>query len=416
MKINWRTLLAISKAFTIMFAIVFAMSLIYTNSESVYDPLWDTAYDLMWVGLGGTLLFAILWIISKIKVEDIIMEEDRIKWEEQRKIKEEKKKQQYEEITDIWEYGEKPMFAVSPSQSEETGGTIYYVKLKYRNNDSTPWVITINNSAGFKEDFIAKRKGNTLVGLNGNKIAIMKKGQLTIDNEIFYFSSENESVKTVSRLMKELLNGKKIETVRLEHLEAASEDVIDALPKFHFSFTEKGLKCDEINYPQKHLEDFFEKNNGGEHVFQNKVFYMDYCKNNGLYDFNVFEERDFYEYMHAMQMRAIKSGYSCNTDFQLSEWQVSIRHGVELLFKSFKSYVDKKTLDVVPIAFAGNTIYFQHKHYSPKNNETMLFHNLAIVSMEEERMDNNPSYFISKTDDGRILINIDGETFVGLKK
>ena len=33
------------------------------------------------------------------------------------------------------------------------------------------------------------------------------------------------------------INGKKIETVRLEHLEAAGEDAIDALPKFHFSLS-----------------------------------------------------------------------------------------------------------------------------------------------------------------------------------
>ena len=31
-------------------------------------------------------------------------------------------------------------------------------------------------------------------------------------------------------------NGKKVETIRFEHLKAASEDVVDALPKFHFSF------------------------------------------------------------------------------------------------------------------------------------------------------------------------------------
>ena len=117
-----------------------------------------------------------------------------------------------------------------------------------------------------------------------------------------------------------------------------------------------------------------------------------------------------------MHMQAIKSGYSCYTDFQLSEWQVSIKHGVERLFKSFKSYVDKKTLDVVPTSFAKNTIYFEHKLYSPKKNEKMLFHNLAIASMIEERTEKNPSYFISRTDDGKILINIDGDTFVSVKK
>lgn len=364
----------------------------------------------------------LLFLISLALAQYIISKQKRQKERkrEQEKLAQEQKqselKKAYAEISDIWNYGDKTMLAVKPLQSEEIGGNIHYVKLKYTNINSAPWVITINTSAGFSKEFKAKRKDNTLVGVNNDQIAIMRNGQLTIDDEIFYFSTKNEYVKTVSELIEELLNGKKVETIRFEHLKAASEDVVDALPKFHFSFTEKGVKCDEINYPQKHLETFFEKNNGGMHVFQNKVFYMDYCENNGLYNFDAFQEREFDEYMREMGMQSIISGYRCNTDFQLSEWQVSIRHGVEYLFRSFKSYVDKKTLDVVPVAFKKNCIYFQHKHYSPKKYETMLFYNLAIASMEEERLDKNPLYFISKTDEGRTLINIDGEVFISIKK
>lgn len=409
MKNKWKTILGYSRVLTIMFAMLLANALYKDTDDLIVAKLVS-------VGLGGTSLFAILWILSKIKVENIIMEEQRIKKEEQKKIEEEKKKQQYEEISDIWEYGEKAVLAVSQPLSEEILGRIHYIKLKYTNINSNPWIITINTPTGFSEDFKAKRKNNTLVGLKDDKIAIMKEGQLTINDEIFYFSTENKSVKTVSGLMEELLNGKKFETIRDEHFKAASEDIIDALPKFHFTFTEKGIMCDEINYPQKHLEDFFKKNNGKEHIFQNKIFYMDYCRNHGLFHFDVFQEKEFKEYMRKMGMQAIKSGYSCNTNFELSEWQVSIKHGVERLFRSIKSYVDKKTLDVVPIAFGNNTIYFQHKHYSPKNNETMLFHNLAIVSMEEEREGKEPVYVISKTDSGIIHINIDGEVFVGVQK
>lgn len=425
MKNNWSVLLTISSGLTIIFAIIFLIALISCNSMPYNNPSFETAYYLMWVGLGGTPLFAILWFLSKIKVEDVRMEENRIKSEEQRKIESEKKKQKkaetakaFAEISDIWEYGEKAMIAVAPHQSgkSEIGGIIYYVKLKNTNSNSTPWIITIYTPDGLSEDFKAKRKDNTLVGLKNDKVVVMTKEQLTINGKILFFSAKNEYVTTISGLMKELLNGKKNETVRLEHLKVAGEDAIDTLPKFHISLTKDGLKCDEINYPQKHLEDFFQKSNGKEHVFQNKVFYMDYCRNKGLYDFSVFEERDFLQYMREMHMQAIKSGYSCYTDFQLSEWQVSIRHGVEKLFKSFKSYVDKKTLDVVPFAFEGNAIYLQHKHYPPKNNETMLFHNLAIALMEEERKDIRPSYFISKTDDGKILINIDGDAFLSVKK
>ena len=252
MKNKWKTILGYSRVLTIMFAMLLANALYKDTDDLIVAKLVS-------VGLGGTSLFAILWILSKIKVENIITEEQRIKKEEQKKNEEEKKKQQYEEISDIWKYGEKAVLAVSQPLSEEILGRIHYIKLKYTNINSNPWIITINTPTGFSEDFKAKRKNNTLVGLKDDKIAIMKEGQLTINDEIFYFSTENKSVKTVSGLMEELLNGKKFETIRDEHFKAASEDIIDALPKFHFTFTEKGIMCDEINYPQKHLEDFFKK-------------------------------------------------------------------------------------------------------------------------------------------------------------
>ena len=110
-------------AFTIICAIIFAIGLISSNSMSYNDPSFDTAYNLMWVGLGGTPLFAILWFAFKVKANNAFAEENRIKWEEQRKIEEVKREQQkaeakkaYEEISDIWEYGEKTMLAVAVSK------------------------------------------------------------------------------------------------------------------------------------------------------------------------------------------------------------------------------------------------------------------------------------------------------------
>ena len=120
--------------------------------------------------------------------------------------------------------------------------------------------------------------------------------------------------------------------------------------------------------------------------------------------------------MREMGMQAVKSGYICKTDFELSEWQVSLRFGVEKLFKTFKSYVDKKTLDVVPFMFKDGSIHFKHKIYSLSKKDSMMFWDMAVASMIRERTDNEPSYFISKTDDGDIIISIDGENFVSLKK
>lgn len=426
MKKDWKKLSKISGILTIIFTIITIATLSLSDFDSLLFSIGIMMSGFMQIGIICTLLFIILWGISKIKTRVKIVEDEKnVKLAEQRRSETEKKEQQkaeakkaYEEISDIWEYGEKTMLAVAASKLEEIGigGGIYYVKLKYTNNNSTPWVITINDPTGdINSDFKVQRKGNSLIGtLKNDKIIIMTKGQLTLDDSIFLFDTKSEHVREISELMKELLNGKKIETVRLEHLKAAGEDAIDALPKFHFSFTKDGIKCDEINYPKKHLEAFFEKNNGGEHIFQNKIFYTEYCKNKGLYHFGTFDESDFEDYMRELDMQAVKSGYVCKTDFELAEWQVSLRFGVEKLFKTFKSYVDKKTLDVAPFMFKDGSIHFKHKTYSLKNKESMMFFDMAIASMIRERADNEPLYFISKTEDGDIIINIDDENFVSL--
>lgn len=206
---------------TIVFAIMFVFSLIVVDNMPARNPLFDTFYALMWIGLGCTPLFAILWFVFKTKDDEAFAEENRIKWEEQRKIEEAKREQQkaeakkaYEEISDIWEYGEKTMLAVAASKLEEIGigGGIYYVKLKYTNNNSTPWVITINDPTGdINSDFKVQRKGNSLIGaLKNDKIIIMTKGQLTFDDSMFLFDTKSEHVREISELMKELLNGKKL--------------------------------------------------------------------------------------------------------------------------------------------------------------------------------------------------------------
>ena len=91
---NLETLKKIWGALTIIFAIIFVIALTSSNSMSYNDPSFDIAYNLMWVGLGGTPLFAILWFVFKVKADNTFAEENRIKREEQRKIEEAKKEQQ----------------------------------------------------------------------------------------------------------------------------------------------------------------------------------------------------------------------------------------------------------------------------------------------------------------------------------
>ena len=418
-KENLKNLSKISARLGIVSLIVFIFIALCGGEISYDSPYFDLLYYLMWLALAVSCVLGILWYACRSKLESIDRETRKAEFARQKREKEEEKAIAYKEISDIWEYGNRTMLAVLCSE-EEDGGIIYYLSVNYSRVNETPWIISINSAReeqGFglsKHEFKAKRSGNNLVGINGDDIAVLSKGKLTLGDEVLYFDLENNLVKKIKDLMELLLTKKTIETVRVEHLKAGA-GIIDALPKFHFSFNENGIMCDEINYPKKHLEDFFERNNGGEQLFQNKIFYEEYCKNKGLYSFDAFHEVDFNRYMRDLKMRALKSGYSCKTDFELSEWQVSINCGVESLFKSFRTYVDNKTLDVVPCAFDEDSILFKHKLYAPRKNKSMMFRDLAIALMVKSLANEDPTYAISKKDDGRIFIDINGEQFISIE-
>ena len=413
------------KILTIATALLAIVEIIVFNALELDDPMWkwDFHYFMQWTFIILCPVCACVWYYyytAEVKEQERV---ETLKRKEEERIRKEEKKVEvskaYDSISDIWEYGNRTMLAVLCSEEEE-GGIIYYLSVNYSRVNETPWIISINSAReeqGFglsKHEFKAKRSGNNLVGINGDDIAVLSKGKLTLGDEVLYFDLENNLVKKIKDLMELLLTKKTIETVRVEHLKAGA-GIIDALPKFHFSFNENGIMCDEINYPKKHLEDFFERNNGGEQLFQNKIFYEEYCKNKGLYTFDAFHEIDFNRYMRDLKMRALKSGYSCKTDFELSEWQVSINSGVESLFKSFRTYVDNKTLDVVPCAFDEDSILFKHKLYAPRKNKSMMFRDLAIALMVKSLANEDPTYAISKKDDGRIFIDINGEQFISIE-
>lgn len=412
----------------IVLAIMFIITLIAGNTMSYNDPLFDISYILMWVGLGGTPLFAILWFVFKAIAEDIIdkehREEYRIKIEEQRKIEEAKKEQQraektkaYSEISDIWEYGEETKLAVIKGEEVYS---LSNVSLNYSANETEPWDIVIQNSEGLQSVYKAKRVGDKLVGIYEDKVVVLTKGQLAINNVPYFFDSENENVKYVTTLMKRLISNKKIETVRLEHLKATNGEVLDVLPKFHFTISENGIKCDEINFPKKEIDEWFEKNNGGEHMWQNKIFYDEYCKNGA---FKVYPREDmiyYEEYIQKLSTRSRKTEYrNCRTDFSVPEWYTAVEVGINKLFKSFKSYESKKTLDVVPSFISGDGIYFQKKYYhfiSNKTKKSNLAKEITIRQAQVERTDRMENddidcYSVSIVD-GDIVVRIKDDVFV----
>lgn len=414
---------------TIVFAITSVFLINVYNNIYINNPHFDTYFTLMWVGIVCTILLGVFWFLFKVNSDNIIAEENRIKWEEQRKIEEakraQKKEQQkaemakaYREISDIWEYGEKTMLAVKKS---DDGFMLTWVELNYSPNKAEPWSIQIKDSFD-TTTYKAKKTENKLIGFCKDKVIVMTRGQFNIDNTPYFFDPEHENVNYVNSLMKRLLTNKKIETVRFEHLQAAGPNALEALPKFHFTISKAGIKCDEINYPKKQIDEWFEKNNGGENMWQNRIFYDEYCKKGS---FKIFppEDVDWYnEYIYKLSTRTRKSEYSnCKTDFEIHQWCSAVLAGINKLFKSIKSYETKMTLDVTPSYISDNTIFFQRKIYpsiTHKTDKSDLAREIVVSKrdmeiLEELKNGNVKPYSISIVDED-ILIQIKGEAFVAI--
>ncbi|MBR3608345.1 MAG: hypothetical protein IKL50_00485 [Bacteroidales bacterium] len=322
----------------------------------------------------------------------------------------------YKEISDIWNFEDKTILAIL--HIDEDAYSIHHIKLDYKPNESdeTPWSISLIHPDGRIRIFKAKRSGNSIVGFDNDKIVVMKNSILKVGDLDFYFDPEQDEVKHANSLIDLLVSEVKIETFRLEHLkDITDEDVLNALPKFTFTISDKGIMCNEINYPQMQVEEFFEKNNGGEYIFQNKVYYIVYCKNGDLEIFRPEEEEQFAYFMNQIKLFAKETGCGeCNTNFNISGWYTAIISGINDLFLSIKTYVANKTLDVTPDIIKGNDIVFTHKRYShlySDKDDSNLTKRLAVTMMERERIDNNILYQVS-IKDKNIIIKIGDDSFV----
>ena len=91
------------------------------------------------------------------------------------------------------------------------------------------------------------------------------------------------------------------------------------------------------------LDAFFKKNNGGDHLWQNSVYYADYCKNGNLKIYLPGEEHLYEEYQRRIAMMMAKPEHSrCNTNYDISRLYIEVTGGINDLFRSIKSYVAKK--------------------------------------------------------------------------
>ena len=435
------------KILTIATALLAIVEIIVFNALEFDDPMWkwDFHYYMQWTFIILCPVCACVWYYyytAEVKEQERV---ETLKRKEEERIRKEEKKVEvskaYDSISDIWEYCDRTIMAV---QSSPKLISILYVNLNYSSSGANRWTLNVQLAEGDVFSFKVNRQGDRLVGTNESYTVTLTKGQLVLNDMLLFYDPQNEIVQKADSIMQRLRSGMKIEAVRQEHLKVG-EELWDTLPKFHFTISDKGIKCDEINYPKMQLDAFFKKNNGGDHLWQNSVYYADYCKNGNLKIYLPGEEHLYEEYQRRIAMMMAKPEHSrCNTNYDISRLYIEVTGGINDLFRSIKSYVAKKTIDVVPAYFSDNTIIFKHKNHSANikkgevdrcmaklqkimdlqlgngvntSDTVKLARMLAVTQQRHERLNDNAklNYAVSISDES-IMIQINEESFVSVIK
>jgi hypothetical protein len=266
------------------------------------------------------------------------------------------------------------------------------------------------------------KKIRTILGVKDKIVLKLTKGQFILDGKVFYYDTKNEYVKKAKENINRCMTGKKIVTVRAEHVNSLLKSDIDInnliaeLPKFHFTISNKGIKCDEVNYAKMALDNYFIMNDGGEVMCENRVYYDYYCKYGDLPFFSLEDYYTYDEFISELSHLNTKLNRESRMNFEFSEWQTAIITGINRLFKSMRTYEREGRLDLVPVTFAGDVISFRHKIYKSIDKKSDVQRDYILKMVEKQRMDaangGKLPYWISYPKDEMGIIQINDDSYI----
>lgn len=377
----------------------------------------------------GILIFIIFigiaWWLNR-KSEEIEAYNESI---DQINAYEEEIEKYYNEIQDIWPYKDKEVTAFEEiCYNKERKISIHTIHLECNlDNQEKPWIINhIEN--GIASTYEAKKHENKFIATTEDGIIILSKEKMLLNNEqTIIFDPSHELVKEANSIIKKLLPEKKITTLKKEHF-LTDQEYWDTLPKYTFGLSKKGFECKEINLAKLQLEKFFEENDGDELIWKNSIFYDLYRKNGDFGYFGAFGDVDFRNFKTELIKHKLNNPkfINCYTDINsLTEWDIQISHGVNEVFRLFKNYVNKNTLELIPVAIhnieSENVILFQPKTYPIESNlDTTGLLNIQHAKNEAsvraiEQIRNNVNFSVHSLN-GRICINIDDKNFISINE
>ena len=363
------------KVLTFLLAIFFIIALLCMLASSY--KVWnfgDSAWPFALIGLLGS---GSLWIHFHYKADDEQRKEKTAKYLEERKNTME------EALKSIWPYGSDSIMGVIEYESLIH---ICHVSVKYAGYADV-YIISVTQGHGgyvMTDSYKATLKDNMLMATKDDKVIVLKPYSLQIGNATVDLNQDNPSLQRVQMLIEKFLNGEPIKTVKLSHLESCeSEDVISELPKFTFTLTTEGVKCNQINLAERKLKQYFDKNAGTEYIINNEIFYREYCKDGYLPTFGIDTNR-LNAYLSSASLRAIRMGLTnMNTDFEVATWDTHVKQGAMKLFQEMKGYASNRVAYYVPVVVSKTMDYIALEP--------------PIIDLEDKKLNSNSMKMIAYT-------------------
>lgn len=376
---------------------------------------------MMWIVILTALICGIIWIKCAINHQTAQEKETRTKVNTDRS---QKRRNAYAELEKIWPYGDRSALGIYSGCNDNLA--LCYVSIQYEVY-SNSWKICVIKPVGplvCSSTYEAKLQDSMLISTNGEELVVLKNASLQIGKTIVCLDPNDERLNSVQELLDKYLDNQPRKAIKKSHFESATDSsILSALPRFTFTCSPDGVKCDEINFAEKKLKAWFDNRAGSPYIQENEVYYRDYCKNGDLPMFGI-DEYQCNNYMKSIRATAISMGLvKMNTDYDNASWDVGVRHGVNQLFRLFKQYVSNRTLDYVPayVNLKYNMIYlyprerkFKTNDYSAKNLACASA-NQDIIQRYEENGDKNnvvDMITIGSINDQYVLLLVEGEEFV----
>lgn len=443
------------KFLTIISVLIFQLSYICIRNISYENPSNDIFWGFLIISIVGTVIFSILWAAYSQNEEEARNEELDESVKKQQEQKRLEIKQAYDSVIDIWPHYEEVKIGLlqlyTNEDAEESDSLNFIAQVSLLYMDQSRWILSIVGNS--EREFIVQREDNFLKYEDGTMKVLLNKDEiLGLKNEEKCFSINlNQNNKDI-KYINSVISGKKITTIRIEDVDKTKVyfDKSQYLErnKYHFTITLDGFKCDEINFPKKFIDDFFEKHNGEENIWCNQMYYDLYISDklphfideNGWILVDYFEE--FMRYVRTYKWTNEKY-YKCNTDYEIEDWLSQINLGTYEVFEMFRNYEINKNIDLRPLTIKDNIIVFKHKSYKiiegkefdklnasvhlAMNSGTLLESSeakkmlpniaraMANVEYEEYYKTNSVNFCVTRYNNNQIYISVMGKNFIEIE-